>query len=177
MWMYPRSISFRLCVPAFLILTTSLAGCATGQYGPLGDAEMTEVKQLKENVYRVEYRASAFTSQEQLDYYLRRRCAELTLPEGYDYFHLAGRLMRQDSHAIQASHRDQSEQMIAGHDAASHDVDFGGGLCQTRICGIFRKCASVVITAKPYCIADAAIQISFVGIGVPTLHSVLRITA
>ena len=61
--------------------------------------------------------------------------------------------------------------MIAGHDAASHEVDFRVGLCQTRICGIFRKCASVVITAKPYCIADAVIQISFVGIGAPALRS------
>jgi hypothetical protein len=53
----------------------------------------------------------------------------------------------------------QREQMIAGTDAAYYEVDFAGGLCQTRICGIFRKCASVVITAKPYCLADAAIQI------------------
>ena len=45
-----------------------------------------EVEQLKENVYRVEYRVSSFTSQEQLDAYLRRRCAELTLREGYDFF-------------------------------------------------------------------------------------------
>mgnify|MGYP001197268436 FL=1 len=91
MWMYPRSMNFRLCVPAFLVLATSLAGCATGHYTPLGEAGTTEIEQLKENVYRVEYRASAFTSQGQLDYYLRRRCADLTLREGYDYFHLAGR--------------------------------------------------------------------------------------
>jgi hypothetical protein len=91
MWMYPQSMSFRLCVPAFLVLATSLAGCATGHYTPLGDAGTTEVEQLKENLYRVEYRVSAFTSQEQLNLYLRRRCAELTLREGYDYFHLAGR--------------------------------------------------------------------------------------
>lgn len=79
---------FRLCVPALLLLATSLAGCVTGRYAPLGDAETTEVEQLKENVYRVEYRVSAFTSQEQLERYLRRRCAELTLREGYDFFHL-----------------------------------------------------------------------------------------
>ncbi len=91
MWMNPRSMSFRLCVPAFLVLATSLAGCATGHYRPLGEAEATEIEQLKDSVYRVEYRASAFTSQEQLNYYLRRRCAELTLREGYDYFHLAQR--------------------------------------------------------------------------------------
>jgi CO dehydrogenase/acetyl-CoA synthase beta subunit len=54
-------------------------------------ADRDEVEQLKENVYRVEYRVSSFTSQEQLDAYLRRRCAELTLREGYDFFHLAQR--------------------------------------------------------------------------------------
>lgn len=91
MRMYPRSMAFRLCVPAFLVLAISLAGCATGQYKPLSDAGTTEVEQLKENVYRVEYRASAFTSQEQLDRHLRRRCAELTLREGYDFFHMAQR--------------------------------------------------------------------------------------
>mgnify|MGYP001564242827 FL=1 len=51
------------------MLTVALSGCATGHYTPLGDAEATEIEQLKENVYRVEYRASAFTSQEQLDRY------------------------------------------------------------------------------------------------------------
>ncbi|MDF0672887.1 MAG: hypothetical protein P0120_00900 [Nitrospira sp.] len=74
-----------------VMLAASLAGCATGRYTSLGEAEQTEIEQLQENVYRVEYRVSAFTSQEQLDRYLRRRCAELTLREGYDFFHLAQR--------------------------------------------------------------------------------------
>ena len=74
------------------MLTASLAGCATAHYTPLGDAGSDVIEQLKENMYRVEYRTSAFTSQEQLDRYLRRRCAELTLREGHDYFHLGGRL-------------------------------------------------------------------------------------
>ena len=65
--------------------------CATGHYTPLVGADRDEMEQLKENVYRVEYRVSSFTSQEQLDAYLRRRCAELTLREGYDFFHLAQR--------------------------------------------------------------------------------------
>jgi len=91
MWMHPRTTGFRLYVSAALVLTVALAGCATGHYTPLGQTAKEEVEQLKENVYRVEYRVSAFTSQEQLDRYLRRRCAELTLREGYDFFHLAGR--------------------------------------------------------------------------------------
>ena len=75
-----------------LMLVASLVGCATAHYTPLGEAGNDVVEQLKENVYRVEYRTSAFTSQEQLDRYLRRRCAELTLREGHDYFHMGGRL-------------------------------------------------------------------------------------
>ncbi|MCS6305662.1 MAG: hypothetical protein H8K07_18660 [Nitrospira sp.] len=74
-----------------MMLTASLVGCATKHYTPLGDADTAEIEQLKEDVYRVEYRTSPFTSQEQLDLYLRRRCAELTLREGYDFFHLAQR--------------------------------------------------------------------------------------
>jgi hypothetical protein len=73
------------------VASVSLAGCATGCYTPLAEAGKDEVEQLKENVYRVEYRMSAFTSQEQLDRYLRRRCAELTLREGYDFFRLGER--------------------------------------------------------------------------------------
>lgn len=76
----------------WLVLVASLAGCTTGHYTPLGEAGDDVVEQLKENVYRVEYRTSAFTSQAQLDTYLRRRCAELTLREGYDYFYQGGRL-------------------------------------------------------------------------------------
>lgn len=72
-------------------LIISLSACATGNYTPLAGVDKDQVEQLKENVYRVEYRVSSFTSQEQLDAYLRRRCAELTLREGYDYFHLAQR--------------------------------------------------------------------------------------
>lgn len=75
-----------------LMLVITLASCATRHYTPLGEAGTDVVEQLKENAYRVEYRTSAFTSQAQLDTYLRRRCAELTLREGYDYFYQGGRL-------------------------------------------------------------------------------------
>jgi hypothetical protein len=85
------NIRFAMHASTALLLAAALTGCMTGQYRPLSHAETTEIEQLKENVYRVEYRVSAFTSQEQLDRYLRRCCAELTLREGYHYFHLAGR--------------------------------------------------------------------------------------
>jgi hypothetical protein len=91
MWMHLWKTGFRVRALAALVLAAALTGCATGHYTPLGEAAKEEVEQLKENVYRVDYRVSAFTSQEQLGSYLRRRCAELTLREGYDYFHLAGR--------------------------------------------------------------------------------------
>lgn len=68
-----------------------ISACSTGQYQPLTGADKDDVEQLRENVYRVEYRVSPLTSQEQLDVYLQRRCAELTLREGYDFFHLAQR--------------------------------------------------------------------------------------
>ncbi len=86
-----QTMEFKACALAALLLATAFTGCATGQYRPLSDAAGAEVEQLKDNVYRVEYRAGAFTSQEQLDYYLRRRCAELTLREGYDFFQMAQR--------------------------------------------------------------------------------------
>jgi hypothetical protein len=84
-----RDFNMRLLVA--LILVVSLPSCATGRYTPLAEARITEIEQLKENVYRVEYRTSLFTSQEQLDRYLRRRCAELTLRAGHDFFRLAQR--------------------------------------------------------------------------------------
>ncbi len=91
MWMHSWKTSFKFRGPLVLVLIVALSGCATGRYTPLGKAASAEVEQLKESVYRVEYRVTAFTSQEQLDLYLRLRCAELTLREGYDYFYLAGR--------------------------------------------------------------------------------------
>ncbi|MCI1279850.1 MAG: hypothetical protein LKG23_12790 [Nitrospira sp.] len=79
----------RAAIVLLLVLVTS--ACGIRQYTPLVGADRGEVEQLTENVYRVEYRVSSLTSQEQLDVYLRRRCAELTLREGYDFFRLAQR--------------------------------------------------------------------------------------
>ena len=79
------------CKMRVVACVLTLAACATGHYTPLAEADRNDVEQLKENIYRVEYRVSSFTAQEQLDSYLRRRCAELILREGYDFFHLAQR--------------------------------------------------------------------------------------
>lgn len=37
-----------------VMLATTLAGCATRHYTPLGDADKDEIEQLNENVYRAE---------------------------------------------------------------------------------------------------------------------------
>ncbi|MET0516011.1 MAG: hypothetical protein ABW047_11905 [Nitrospiraceae bacterium] len=74
-----------------VMLFVLLSGCATSHYTPLASTDQDQVEQIKEHIYRVEYRMSVFTSQEQLDEYLRRRCAELTVREGYDLFHLTQR--------------------------------------------------------------------------------------
>ena len=78
-------------VIGIMMLTASLAGCATKQYTPLVRADNDQVEQLTENVFRVEYAVSAFTPQTTLDRFFIRRCAELTLREGYDYFHVGRR--------------------------------------------------------------------------------------
>ncbi|HMU53718.1 MAG TPA: hypothetical protein PKA61_01865 [Nitrospira sp.] len=74
-----------------MTLLIATAGCATKHYTPLAEADIDQIEQLTENVFRVEYRVSAFTSQAALDRYFIRRCAELTLREGYDYFHVGRR--------------------------------------------------------------------------------------
>jgi len=92
MWFHLRRMTVKAVRKAWCIAwLVTAAACTTGQYQPLTGADKDEVEQLRENVYRVEYRVSSLTSQEQLDAYLRRRCAELTLREGYDFFHLAQR--------------------------------------------------------------------------------------
>ena len=67
-------------------LALLLQSCATTRYEPLAETPDEEVTQLNDSLFRVEYRVSPFTSQAGLDGFLRRRCAEVTLRQGYDYF-------------------------------------------------------------------------------------------
>jgi hypothetical protein len=69
----------------------SMQGCATTRYDPLAELQGQEVEPLNDNKYRVEYRVSPFTSHEVLDDFLRRRCAEVTLREGYELFAMTER--------------------------------------------------------------------------------------
>jgi len=76
-----------------LSLILFLPGCATTRYEPLAESRGDLVTQLQEDTYRVEYRVNLFTSQEVLDDFLRRRCAEVTLQQGYDQFLMTDKLM------------------------------------------------------------------------------------
>jgi hypothetical protein len=80
-----------------------LQGCATTRYEQLAEARNEDITQLTENSFRVEYRVRPFTSQGALDDFLRKRCAEVTLREGYDYFAMTKRfdtLMYQRSSSV-----------------------------------------------------------------------------
>ena len=72
--------------PILFSLFFLLQGCATTRYEPLGEASSEEIEQINDNTYRVEYRVSPFTSQDALDEFILRRCADVTLQQGYDYF-------------------------------------------------------------------------------------------
>jgi len=72
--------------PILFSLIFLLQGCATTRYEPLGEASGEEIEQINDNTFRVEYRVSPFTSQDALDEFLLRRCADVTLQQGYDYF-------------------------------------------------------------------------------------------
>lgn len=67
-------------------LIVLLQGCVTTRYEPLGEARGQEIEQINDDTFRVEYRVSPFTSQDALDEFLLRRCADVTLQQGYDYF-------------------------------------------------------------------------------------------
>ena len=67
------SMKRRNGLPIYIISVVLFSACATTHYTPLASADKDQVEQIKEHIYRVEYQVSPFTSQEQLDEYLRRR--------------------------------------------------------------------------------------------------------
>lgn len=70
-----------------LAVTLLLSGCAT-TYQPKGffsDGGYTESR-IGANTYKVSFECNENTSEAVCDGYLFRRCAELTLNAGYDYF-------------------------------------------------------------------------------------------
>ena len=70
-----------------------MQACATTRYNPLAELQGAGIEQLNDRSFRVEYRVSPFTSQDVLDDFLRRRCAEVTLREGYEYFAMTEKLI------------------------------------------------------------------------------------
>ena len=64
-----------------------LAGCATA-YQPDGVSGGYADRRLNDNTEQISFRGDRFTSPETLHSYLFRRCADLTLQDGYDHFEL-----------------------------------------------------------------------------------------
>ena len=64
-----------------------LAGCATA-YQPDGISGGYSDRRLNDNTEQVSFRGDRFTSPEALHSFLLRRCADLTLKNGYKYFEL-----------------------------------------------------------------------------------------
>lgn len=62
------------------------------RYEPLAEARSEDITQPTDSTFREKYRVSLFTSQDALDDFLRKRCAEVTLREGYDCFAMTGEL-------------------------------------------------------------------------------------
>jgi hypothetical protein len=70
----------------FVFLTTLLGGCAT-EYGPRNFfGEGYSEARIGADIFRVDFECSGETPESLCDGYLFRRCAELTLKSGYDYF-------------------------------------------------------------------------------------------
>ena len=72
----------------FLIL---MQGCATTKYNPLAEVQGEGIEQLNDRSFRVEYRV--VRSRHRMCWMIFcRRCAEVTLREGYEYFAMTERL-------------------------------------------------------------------------------------
>lgn len=80
-------------LPRLILLSCMflLQGCATARYESLAEARNEDITQLTDSTFRVEYRVGPFTSQDALDDFLRKRCAEVTLRAGYEYFAMTER--------------------------------------------------------------------------------------
>ena len=71
----------------------------------------------------------------------------------------------------------QVGQKSENNEGLEHALPYSAGKTSQRICGILPKCRSVVATCKPCCMAEAAIQMSLVGTGVPATRRPCTIAA
>ena len=69
----------------FYCLVVLLSGCATA-YKPNGLGGGYSDMALSDDTYKVSFRGNGYSSPELVQTYLLRRCAELTLQNGYKYF-------------------------------------------------------------------------------------------
>jgi len=93
---YLKSLIFS----AGLLLT---AACATGPAyhaaGPAGTSGFSETK-IDGNHYRVSFQGNSQTSRHEVEDYLLRRAAELTIQEGFIYFHIDEKSMDTDKTVV-----------------------------------------------------------------------------
>lgn len=71
-----------LIMSAFALLIT---GCATG-YKPSGWSGGYSDMRLGNDMYKVSFNGNGYTGSETVSNYFLRRCAELTIEQGFDYF-------------------------------------------------------------------------------------------
>lgn len=70
-----------------LAVLLALSACATGYHSSGLTGGLTQT-QLSSRVYQVRFQGNGYTSQERTSVFLLRRCAELTLENGFRYFSL-----------------------------------------------------------------------------------------
>jgi len=83
--MFPLRSLFSVII--LLLISVALSGCVTTEYqarGFFGDG-YTEAR-IGEKTYKVEFRCNEITPEPTCEGYLFRRCAELTINAGFDYF-------------------------------------------------------------------------------------------
>lgn len=94
--------SYRLGLPA-LLAASLLAGCATSTVpdyrprlpgGTVGYSDL----QLSPNLYRISFSGSTASTRDDVERYLLRRAAEVTLASGYTHFVLSGRDTERDTY-------------------------------------------------------------------------------
>ena len=95
-------LTCRLGLPT-LLAASLLAGCATSNvpdYRPrvAGSTVGYSDLQLSPNLYRVSFSGSTASTRDDVERYLLRRAAEVTLASGYTHFVLSGRDTERDSY-------------------------------------------------------------------------------
>ena len=96
-------------ISLLLLLVLFLSGCATPyqKYGLSGGYSDT---QLQKDVFRVGFNGNAYVSKGTVQNYLLRRCAEVTIENGYDYFVI----FEEENYAAQSSYTTPTQTTYQG---------------------------------------------------------------